>query len=165
VSDIKVTDRRMFTPDGRLREEFEREIAAARELRESAGPSAEASPEPEPEVLAAAAAPPEPPAVSPLDPRAAAPPDAAALPASAPEKPPVGLLELVEFLASWALVGLGEMPLPDGRLARDLDAARFYIDLIGALHQKWGAGLGMEEKRFFEGYLDQLRLRYVAHRR
>jgi len=59
---------------------------------------------------------------------------------------------------------MGEVPLPDGRLARDLDAARFYIDLLGAFHQRWGAALGPQEARFLESYLDQLRLRYVAHR-
>lgn len=151
MSEIKVSDRRMFTPDGRLREEYEREMAEA----------ALAPPAPEPESE------PEPPAVapSPVAPQpAAAPAPAAIAGVELPLKPPPGLLEHVEFLASYALAAMGEVPMPDGRLARDLDAARFYIDLIGAFHRQWGAALGPQEARFLESYLDQLRLRFVAHR-
>ncbi|HLF57145.1 MAG TPA: DUF1844 domain-containing protein [Thermoanaerobaculia bacterium] len=151
MSEIKVTDRRMFTPDGRLREEFERELAEPT-------PEPEAPPEPIPEPTPSPEAPP---LAAPSPPEVAA---GSGLPASAPESPPPGMLELVEFLAGWALACLGEMPMPDGRLARDLDAARFYIDLIGALHERWGSRLGPEEIRFLESYLDQLRLRYVARR-
>lgn len=153
MSEIKVSDRRMFTPDGRLREEFELEMARV---------AAEPEPEPEPAVAEA------PPEIAPPPPVAEATPptaDASSLAAvELPVNPPPGLLEHVEFLASYALVAMGEMPLPDGRLARDLDAARFYIDLIGAFHRRYGASLGPQEARFLESYLDQLRLRYVAHR-
>lgn len=147
MSEIKVSDRRMFTPDGRLREEYEREMAEA----------ALAPPAPEPE---------PPPAVEPppVEPPSAAPAAEAIAGVELPLKPPPGLLEHVEFLASYALAAMGEVPMPDGRLARDLDAARFYIDLIGAFHRQWGAALGPQEARFLESYLDQLRLRFVAHR-
>lgn len=153
MSEIKVTDRRMFTPDGRLREEYERELAEA-----SSEPETEPEPEAEPEAAA------EPPAPEPAPPALAPASVGGGLPASAPEAPPAGLLELVEFLAGWALAAMGDVPMPDGRLARDLDAARFYIDLIGALHERWGGKLGAQEIRFLEGYLDQLRLRYVSRR-
>jgi hypothetical protein len=146
VSEIKVSDRRMFTPDGRLREEYERELART---------AAEPEPEPEPE---------PPPPAAPAESAPAPSPETSLAGVELPAQPPPGLLEHVEFLASYALVAMGEMPLPDGRLARDLDAARFYIDLIGAFHQRYGASLGPQEARFLESYLDQLRLRYVAHR-
>lgn len=158
MAEIKVTDRRMFTPDGRLREEYERELSTR-------------SPEPEAAPSPASAPPPEP----------APPPRAATLSeivaareggraevgaaVELPEEPPPGLLEHVEFLAGWALACMGEVPLPDGRLARDLDAARYYIDLIGSFHARWSKQLGPQELRFLESYLDQLRLRFVAHRR
>jgi hypothetical protein len=146
VSEIKVTDKRMFTPDGRLREEYERQLA-------------EAPPEPEPTPAEEA----EPAAVAP--PPEPAPVTAPALDLPpAPEKAPPGLLELVEFLSGWALACMGDVPLPDGRLARDLDGARFYIDLLGALHEKFGKRLGPQELHFVESYLDQLRLRYVSRR-
>src|SRR5690606_41137774 len=98
VAEIKVTDKRMFTPDGRLREEFEQELASA--------PAAEPPPvAPAPEPVEAAPPPAPEPATAP----------AVALPPS-PEKPPAGLLELVEFLSGWALACMGDVPLPDGRL-------------------------------------------------
>jgi len=153
VSEIKVSDRRMFTPDGRLREEFERELAEM-----AAHPEPEPQPEPEP------AAPAEEKSAE-AEPRQGDDLGAGGLAAvSLPGKPPPGLLEHVEFLASFALVAMGEIPLPDGRLARDLDAARFYIDLLAAFHARWSAALGPQEARFLENTLDQLRLRFVSHR-
>jgi hypothetical protein len=77
---------------------------------------------------------------------------------------PPGLLELVEFLAGWALASMGEVPLPDGRLVRDLDGAKFYVDLLGALRDRFAKGLSAQELHFVESYLDQLRLRYVSRR-
>jgi hypothetical protein len=146
----------MFTSDGRLREEFERELSAPKSVAETgAQPVEEPQPDP-PEVENGPA-----PAPDPVRESVAA-AGSGALPASAPADPPQGLLELVEFLAGWTLACLGEVPRPDGRLERDLNAARFYIDLIGALHERWGQRLGAEELRFLEGYLDQLRLRYVS---
>jgi len=149
----------MFTPDGRLRDEFERELATP-------------SPEPAEAAAAPASEPPREPAPPPradtLSDLVAARENAAAAAGAAvelPEEPPPGLLEHVEFLAGWALACMGEVPLPDGRLARDLDAARYYIDLIGSFHARWSKRLGPQELRFLESYLDQLRLRFVAHRR
>ncbi|HEX9798991.1 MAG TPA: DUF1844 domain-containing protein [Thermoanaerobaculia bacterium] len=158
MSEIKVSDRRMFTPDGKLREEFEREFAEAAARPE---PAPENEPEPvrEPEPAA-----PERPAPAPPAAELSAPEGGELAAIALPTEPPPGLLEHVEFLASFALVAMGEMPLPDGRLVRDLDAARFYIDLLAAFHAKWSVALGPQEARFVESYLDQLRLRYVSHR-
>jgi len=154
VGEIKVTDKRMFTPDGRLKEEFERALAE---------PAAETVAEPEAEI------PPEPPIAASAPPESAAGPVAEAagdtlpLPPG-PAAPPPGLLELFEFVSGWALACMGDVPLPDGRLVRDLDASRFYIDLLGALHERFGRGLSAQELHFVESYLDQLRLRYVSRR-
>jgi len=150
VAEIKVTDKRMFTPDGRLREEFERELAAAPAVEPLA-----AAAEPAPSVAEPAPAPAAEPEPAPAPPLTLPP---------APENAPPGLLELVEFLSGWALACMGDVPLPDGRLARDLDGARFYIDLLGALHERFGQRLGAQELHFVESYLDQLRLRYVSRR-
>jgi len=152
VTEIKVTDRRMFTPDGQLRDEFARELSADSGAEASADTVDAAPPvvaETQSEVEAPA------PAATTAAPK---------LPDSAPAKPPAGLLELVEFLAGWALATMGDVPMPDGRTLRDLDASRFYIDLIGALHQRYALQLGTQELRFIEGYLDQLRLRYVSRK-
>jgi Domain of unknown function (DUF1844) len=164
VGEIKVTDRRMFTPDGRLKEEFERELEApptsapAGTVDGEGGPGAEAAPDPEPE-------PPSGPASGPASGSAPA-EDAPGfeLPAGATSAPPAGLMELVEFVAGWALACMGDVPLPDGRLVRDLDGSRFYIDLLTALRDRFAAGLPLQEQHLFDSFLDQLRLRYVSRR-
>ena len=155
MGDLKVTDRRMFTPDGRLREPFERELAESSseaEPESAAASEPPAPPQPEPAPAPAAAEPAPPPTLG---------AQADGLPAL-PAEPPPGLLELVDFLAQLALASMGEVPFADGRLTRDLDAARFYIDLIGACHKKYALRLSAQELRFLESYLDQLRLRFVA---
>jgi hypothetical protein len=157
VGEIKVTDRRMFTPDGRLRDDVAREL-------ETPSPDPEPEPEPAPAAPPSPAPPPAPPLAD-LVAGGGAPGAAAGSTVELPENPPLGLLEHVEFLATLALMCMGEVPQPDGRLARDLDAARFYIDLIGSFHARWSKRLGPQELRFLESYLDQLRLRFVAHRR
>ena len=155
MGDIKVTDRRMFTPDGRLKEEFERELEAP-PTNAPAGTAddrdAGVEPAPEPELE------PEP------EPAPAADPAAFELPAGAASAPPAGLMELVEFVAGWALACMGDVPLPDGGLVRDLDGARFYIDLLTALRNRFAAGLAPQERHLFDSFLDQLRLRYVSRR-
>lgn len=158
MAEIKVTDRRMFAPDGTLREEVRRELEeASSATKDEPAPVAEPAPEPEPTPVA-----PDP------DPKLVAPASAAgaggpALP-KAPDTAPPGLLDLAEFLAGWALASMGDVPRPDGQLGRDLDAARWYIDLLGALHSQWSGKLGPQDARVLESYLDQLRLRFVAHR-
>ena len=161
--DLKVTDRRMFTPDGRLREPFEREFAQASSPAsepsdapvevESAPALPEAEPSPE---LSPASSAPEAPNPAPDGAPSGLPP--------LPAEPPPGMLELVDFLAQLALASIGEVPFADGRLTRDLDAARFYIDLIGSFHQRYALRLSAQDLHFLESYLDQLRLRFVARR-
>lgn len=155
MGEIKVTDKRMFTPDGRLREEYEQQLA-----REAA-----AGPEPEPEpVVAAPSAPAEAaPAAAPA--AAEVPAEAFALPPGGESgKPPTGLLELIQILGDLAASCLGQAPLPDGRLVLDLDGARFYVDLVAALVGRFGASFAPHDRRALEGFLDQLRLQYVARR-
>lgn len=158
MGEIKVTDRRMFTPDGRLREEFEREL----EARESpSAPPQEPEKPREPEAPAAPPSPQEPPRSAPAA-RATPPGSPLPPPASPGERPPVGLLELIQILGELSLACLGDVPQPDGRLLRDLDGARFYIDLVASLLERFGPGLGAEDRRALESFLDQLRLRYVS---
>ena len=148
MGEIKVTDKRMFTPDGRLREEYEQELARA-----------EAEPAAEPEAAPAAPAPTPAPAPAPAPPAPAA---SFVLPPGAAAKPPTGLLELIQILGELAAGCLGQAPLPDGRLLLDLDGARFYIDLISALVERFGAAFAPQDRRALESFLDQLRLQYVA---
>ena len=68
----------------------------------------------------------------------------------------------MQFLGDLALACLGDVPLPDGRLLRDLDGARFYIDLVGSLVERFGGSLAPQDRSALQNFLDQLRLRYVS---
>ncbi len=151
---IKVTDKRMFTPEGELREEY-------RVLHEKAT----ASPEPVP---APAPAAPEPPV-------AAAPPPGAGfvghetappleLPGTPPEYGP-SLYDLVSMLAEPIPLYLGDMDLPDGQVVENLEMARLHIDLLDVLRQKTAGNLTAQEAAYLEDLLYRARVRYVQKTR
>jgi hypothetical protein len=150
-SGIKVTDKRMFTADGRLREEYQAIDEAAPSETETAAPRVEAPP-PEP-------AAPEPPAARSEDrgPRLE-------IPDLGPGLPPPSFLDLVAMLAEPASIYLGDLPLPDGQSAENLEMARLHIDLLATLRQKTAGNLTAQELGFLEDVLYRLRLRYVQKR-
>lgn len=141
---MKVTDKRMFTPEGELREEY-------RFIEEK---STEPEPAPEPPAVSSPAAAPEPPAAA-ADPRLE-------LPGS-----PLGgpsFYDLVSILAEPAAVYLGEAELPDGQSMENLEMARVYIDVLDVLRHKTAGNLTVQEKAFLEDLLYRLRVRYVQKR-
>jgi uncharacterized protein DUF1844 len=161
--EIKVHDKRMFTPDGALREEY-------RFLEEKATAAEEAPPEPAP-----AEAPfPEPPPAPESDPRrrGAAPPPLEPERESGPrlELPgtPPGLgpsfYDLAAMIAEPVAIYLGDVELPDGQTAENLEMARLYIDLLEVLRQKTAGNLTVQENAFLEDLLYRLRVRYVQKR-
>lgn len=143
--EIKVTDRRIFTPDGELREGFEH-LADVEE-------KAEAKPEPTPDEPPERPEPSAPP--PPVGEAAQGPPP----PAGAPGK--AGFADLVAILAEPVAIYLGDAPLPDGRSAENLDAARLHIDLLEVLQEKTAGSLSPDEATLLEGLLYQLRMRYL----
>ncbi|HUO87189.1 MAG TPA: DUF1844 domain-containing protein [Thermoanaerobaculia bacterium] len=156
--EMKVTDRRMFTPDGELREEF-RDLTATSEGR-VAEPTPRAADEPR------GPQPPAPP--SPVAPSPAAPEGAdrsAPADAAGPE-PGAGptFLDLVAVLAEPVPLYLGDTPLPDGRSVENLDAARFHIDLLDVLREKTAGTLSPQESGVLEDILYRLRMRFVQKR-
>ncbi len=163
-SGIKVTDRRMFTPDGELRDDVE-----AQEERRPEDPTAQSSPAdsaPEP-----ASPPQEPrPAQGPVgdEPQPAA--FSSAGPESSPSAqslgpgPPVHFAEIVASLAEPAALFMGDAALPDGQVPEDLDRARHYIDLLDLLAQKTQGRLDAEEQAILEDILYRLKMRYVQKR-
>ncbi len=69
------------------------------------------------------------------------------------------LLDLIDALAQPAVALLsGQIP---GR-GRDLDGARYYIDLLGVLRSRIGTPLSTEETRYLDDVLYQLRSLFVA---
>ena len=168
---VKVTDKRIFTPEGDLREEY-RFLDEKAKAGAGAEPAAEVSDPPPP---AQPSEPPRPPA----EPVAAAaaseppgrpgkPPESAGRPLEIPVGPgPMGapsFLDLVSVLAEPVAVYLGDMKLPDGSSAENLDMARLHIDLIDVLRQKTAGNLDAREAAVLEDLLYRLRMRYVEKR-
>ncbi len=156
---IKVTDKRIFTPEGDLKEEYRFLEDEARQRP----PETAARPEPEP-----AAPPPRGEEVAEEPPR----PDAG-LGAQAPplEAPPLGpggeapsFYDLLAVLADPIPFYLGDATLPTGESGEDLELARLYIDLLDVLRQKTAGNLTAQEANAMEDLLYRLRLRYVQKR-
>ncbi len=159
-SEIKVSDKRIFTADGRLREEFAflDEAGEAPRAAPEGAPAERPAPAPrEPELL--------PPTIHPGPAVRTAPqaplldPAVSGLHAEAPS-----FFDLLALLAEPASVYLGEVTLPGGESALDLDLARFHIDLIAVLQQKTAGNLTAEEGAVLEDLVYQLRMRYVQQR-
>lgn len=147
---IKVTDKRMFTPEGELREEY-RFLAE----KSTAEPAAEPAPAP-------AAAPPPTAASEP-----AFPPDLedeAAPPLELPGTPEgygPSFYDLVQMMAEPIPLYLGDMDLPNGQVVENLEMARLHIDLLDVLRQKTAGNLTAQEAAFLEDLLYRARVRYV----
>jgi hypothetical protein len=139
---IRIVDRRMFTPDGELRPEFQ-----AEETSESG-----AAPGP---------LPPAPPAGS------AGPPAGKETEAAEEETPPEpqeprsDFASLVRSLATTAYSALGLLPDPSGARRRDVGVARQMIDWLAVLELKTRGNLSFEESDFLSTVLYELRLAYV----
>ena len=70
--------------------------------------------------------------------------------------------QLVLMFETAALQQLGKLVNPlTGKVEKDLDQARFSIDMLGMLDQKCKGNLTPEEQRFLESALSGLRLNYV----
>lgn len=154
--ELKVTDKRMFTPDGELREEYR--VLAEKSTAPTGGTAATAT--------AATVAEPAP---APARPAPEPPPAAAAEPMDFPEMPPdVGggpsFFDIVEMLAEPVALYLGDAVLPDGQDVTNLGMARSYIDLLGILRQKTAGNLTAQESAFLEDLLYRMRVRYVQKR-
>lgn len=140
---IKVTDKRMFTPEGDLRQEYQHLEGEP----EAAAGSADSSPDSaDPKAEPASTKPPE------VD------------PAAAGGEIPATFYDLVGLLAQPIALYLGDATLADGESAENLDLARLYIDLLEILRQKCKGNLAPQELTFLDDLLYQLRLRYVQKR-
>lgn len=153
--EMKVTDRRMFTPDGELREEY-RDVGTA--AAEPAGAAEPAAPPPREEPTPRRQEPPAPGADwagergAPLE-----------LPGAPPGLGPA-FFDLVAVLAEPVPLYLGDAPLPDGQSAENMEAARFHIDLLDVLRQKTAGNLSAQESAVLEDILYRLRMRFVQKR-
>ncbi len=78
------------------------------------------------------------------------------------ELPPASFGELVFSVRFQAEMHLGLLPLEEEEKPPvDLAAAQHYIDLLGILSEKTSGNLAIEEQRYLENSLTELRFRYV----
>lgn len=160
--ELKVTDKRMFTPEGDLKEEY-------RFLNEKSTSTAQVEPAPAPEPRAERGpAPRDTPREAPL--RAPEPPPEPAAHLDFSEEEPTELggptfYDLVAMMAEPVPIYLGDARLPDGQVATNLEMARLHIDLLEILHQKTAGNLTPQERAFLEDLLYRLRVRYVQKSR
>ncbi len=68
------------------------------------------------------------------------------------------------MLAEPVSLYLGDIPLPDGQSAENLEMARLHIDLLDVLRQKTAGNVSAQESAVLEDVLYRLRLRYVQKR-
>lgn len=152
--EIKVTDKRMFTPEGELREEYRFLDEKSTATATSPEPPEERRPEPEPPAIVGESS----------RRQQTAPPREERGRVDFPETPP-GLgptfFDLVQMLMEPAVIYLGDMPLPDGQSAENLEMARLHIDMLDVLRQKTDGNLTAQESAFLEDLLYRLRVRYV----
>jgi hypothetical protein len=178
-NELKVTDKRMFTADGELREEVrhldDETPAVAESPGETALPSEpedgprEEPDSPPPSTSEAGGAPR--PAAAPEVPPAATEHDPPAEDSPRIEIPstPGGLgtptfLDLVTLLAEPIALYLGDAELPNGESAENLEMARLHIDLLDVLRRTTAGNLEVGEARVLEDLLYRCRLRYVQKR-
>ena len=155
-TNFKVTDRRLFNPDGTPREVAPEEASAPK-------PAAEAT-------AATAPAPASEPA-PPTSETPSAPPQGAA--ASRPEEldedelsaldDPAGFVSFVMSIASNAASSMGMMehPVTHNREI-NLEIAKHWIDVLGMLETKTRNNLLPQEEKILEGLLADLRMQYVS---
>lgn len=157
---FKVTDKRMFTEDGELREDYsyldEESDEAPPEPSSTRPPRQEAPLQSEPIVD---------PGGPPRSSSPAAEPAGDHYPGSAGAAGAPQFLDLVAYLAEPIALLLGDARLPNGESAQDLDQARALIDLLEILQLKTSGNLESEEQALLDDLLYRLRMRYVEKRR
>lgn len=155
---IKVNDKRMFTPDGELREpeaaegETRSTEAAASESASSRERKASApEPVPGPDRTPQPSPPAEAPGGDPRD-------DPGGPQGDLPEPT---FTDLVGLLAQPIAMFLGDARLPGGEAEENLPLARFHIDLLELLEAKTKGNISAQEAKLLENLLYQLRMRYL----
>ena len=153
---FKVTDRRLFNPDGTPRdlppeEKLESKPVSAPEPANVPTPAAQASASNEfvqPETSSTAAQVP------------AEPEDEDELPDA---ENPAGFANFIMSIASNAASSLGMMEHPvTHKREVDLELAKHWIDILGMLERKTKGNLASQEEKILESLLADLRMQYVS---
>ena len=163
---FKITDRRLFNPDGSPREEIrEEEPAPAPQPEESSPTLSDVADVPATEAASKGAtreAVEEAAKAESVTPSRAEREKDARGHAQAEGAPSEEFLMLVEFLASFAADALGMVNHPGGGGGVNLQLAKQCIDMLGTLKTKTRGNLVGEEQQFLDMILSQLRMQYVS---
>jgi Domain of unknown function (DUF1844) len=157
---FKVTDRRLFNPDGSVRDGVTIEKPEPKvedpitEQQEEAEAIQEISSEPTvPEAIAAAEA------AENAESDEALGEDEEEIPG---EQDPASFANFVMSLASQAATALGAMPHPiTGQRTLDLDIAKHWIDTMAMLREKTKGNLHPQEDKLLIGVLSDLRMQFI----
>jgi hypothetical protein len=144
--ELKVTDKRIFTPEGDIREEFKTEIKPAEP--QAAKPPAEAPPPPPPKK-------PEPPKQQQAR-------DNSRTIADKATNPETPFTDFIEPLIAQAYMSLGMLRNPYQPQAKiDTQAARQMIEILTLLQEKTKGNLTADEDDFLSTHLGELKLAFV----
>ena len=146
--EVKVTDRRIFTPEGDIREEFRGEIKPS-------DPLAARPPEPKPA---------EKPAQERREKNAGPPPGGERRKSMAEraENPGTPFADFVQQLIAQAYMFLGMLRSPSApKPMVDVPAAREMIEILTMLKEKTAGNLTPEEDDFLSTHLGELKLAFV----
>ncbi len=163
-TNFKVTDRRLFNPDGSARDvPPEEKPEAPREVKTDETRGAVATPAP-----AATPSPAEP--VSGANSEVPAEPQSQQAGAEEPEEAelpgaddPASFANFMMSIASNAASSLGMMEHPvTGKREVDLELGKHWIDILGMLQQKTRGNLLAQEQQALEGLLADLRMQFVS---
>ncbi len=153
---LKITDRRMFTADGELREQYRDSRSSTPDTVDSAPAESRATDPPPAEAVERSPDPARPPEGDKWAPL----PDAEEPGPGAP-----GFMELVGLLPEPAAIYLGEARGADPQTAaQNLELARLHIDLLAVLRAKTQGNLSVSESASLEDVVYQLRSGYVGLR-
>jgi hypothetical protein len=158
--ELKVTDKRIFTPDGDIREEFQKEIRPADPQAQQ--PKA-AEPPPEPREEARADSRPEPREERRQhdEPRAPGEERRRTI-ADKATNPGTAFTDFIEPLIAQGYMSLGMLRNPYQPQAKiDTAAARQMIEILTLLREKTRNNLEPDEQEFLETHLGELKLAFV----
>ena len=153
---FKVTDRRLFNPDGTPRDVPPEEKPESKPV--DPAPELVSAPTPVPEASASTQS---------------TQPQAATTPAHEPAEPdedelpdaenPAGFANFIMSIASNAASSLGMMEHPvTHKREVDLELAKHWIDILGMLERKTKGNLAPQEEKILESLLADLRMQYVS---
>lgn len=145
--ELKVTDKRIFTPEGDIREEYQNEIKPAEGQAAAPAPQPAAQPKPEEQPKAQQQ--------QPREERRRSMADRATSPNTA-------FANFIQSLVMQAYMFLGMLRDPRAPQPMfDAAAARETIDILVLLKEKTAGNLTPEEEDFFDAHLGELKLAYV----